>query len=127
METRGQLTAEFILIVGFIIVIVLAVVSYIGPQNEQNTVLAAAREGATDAIAKIDIIDLTVQPIRVTSLQVTGDTNKTVRILFSGTIPEKYKAVILNQTVATVVNQGFTQINNSSVQGNNFIYNFVIG
>ncbi|MCK9150656.1 hypothetical protein [Methanobacterium alcaliphilum] len=127
MDKRGQLTAEFILIVGFIIVIVLLVVSYIGPQVEQNSVMAAAREGASAAIANIDIVDISVQPIRVTSLQVTGDTDKTVRILFSGTIPENYKAVIMNKTVNTVVEQGFTQINNSSVKGNNFVYNFIIG
>ena len=48
MDVKGQMSAEFILVIGFILLIVLGIVSFIGPSNELDQAMAAARSGAID-------------------------------------------------------------------------------
>ena len=46
MEIKGQVSIELILIIGFILLIVLGIASFIGNDNELNQAMAAARSGA---------------------------------------------------------------------------------
>ena len=48
MDFRGQISAEYILMVGFMLIIVLVVASSLGEQNELNIAMAAARSGAEE-------------------------------------------------------------------------------
>jgi hypothetical protein len=126
MDIKGQLSAEYILILGFMFVIILVFAAVIGPNIEQNSVMSAARDGASNALSNISTSNSSVPPIRVTSINVTGGTSKTVKIKFSNMIPVDYNATVLDAIISNVVNQGYTKINASSVKGNNFNYTFIL-
>jgi uncharacterized protein (UPF0333 family) len=126
MDVKGQLSAEYILILGFMLVIVMIFASIVGPEIEQNSVMSAARDGASNALANISITNSSVPPIRVTSMNMTGNNSKVVYIKLSGIIPGSYNATVLNDIINYVVKQGFTKYNNTTVKGNNFNYTFVL-
>lgn len=126
MDVKGQLSAEFILIMGFMLVIILLFAAVIGPQIEQNSVMSAARDGASNALSIIVSNNSSVPPLRVTSMNVIGGQSKTVQIKLSGMIPSNYNATVIDLVVTNVVNQGYTKINSTSVKGNNFNYTFVL-
>ena len=45
MDLRGQVSAEFLLIASFILIIVLVFSSIAGPQSQENSIAASAKEG----------------------------------------------------------------------------------
>lgn len=53
METKGQLSIELILIIGFILIIILGIASFLGEDKELNQAMAVARSGAIEG-ANID-------------------------------------------------------------------------
>lgn len=48
MEIKGQVSIEFILIIGFILILILGIGLLIGNDNELNQAMTAARSGATE-------------------------------------------------------------------------------
>lgn len=48
MEIKGQVSIELILIIGFILLIILGIGSFIGTDNELNQAMSAARSGAIE-------------------------------------------------------------------------------
>lgn len=48
MEIKGQISIELILIIGFILLIILLIGSFIGTDNELNQAMSAARSGAIE-------------------------------------------------------------------------------
>ena len=48
MEIKGQISIELILIIGFILLIILGIGSFIGTDNELNQAMSAARSGAIE-------------------------------------------------------------------------------
>ncbi len=48
MEIKGQISLELILLIGFIIVLILGIASFLGNDNELNQAMSAARSGATE-------------------------------------------------------------------------------
>ncbi len=48
MEIKGQLSIELVLIMGFILIIILGIASFMGKDNELNQAMAAARSGAIE-------------------------------------------------------------------------------
>lgn len=53
MDARGQISLELVLVVGLIFVIVMAIASVVGEDNELNQAMGAARSGAIEA-ANVD-------------------------------------------------------------------------
>lgn len=53
MDFKGQITLEFVLLIGLILLIVMGITSYIGEDVELSQAMAAARSGATEG-ANID-------------------------------------------------------------------------
>ncbi|HEX3014331.1 MAG TPA: hypothetical protein VHO92_08675 [Methanobacterium sp.] len=53
METKGQLSIELILIIGFILIIILGIASFMGEDKELNQAMAVARSGAIEG-ANVD-------------------------------------------------------------------------
>ncbi|WP_414468938.1 hypothetical protein [Methanobacterium sp. ACI-7] len=53
MEIRGQISVEFTLLIGLILIIILGINSFVGEDSELVQVMAMARSGATEA-ASID-------------------------------------------------------------------------
>ncbi len=48
MEIKGQISIELILIIGFILLVILGIGSFIGTDNELNQAMSAARSGAIE-------------------------------------------------------------------------------
>lgn len=115
MNDRGQISAEYILMLGFIIVVVILIATYAGEQNEQNTVAAAVRDGASNSSAELSILNKTLQPVRVTSIDTTSGDPITITIHISNNaIIQTQKQLILQGSQKSLEGQGFT-VNN---QGN---------
>ena len=72
MDSRGQLSAEYILLVGFVLAVVLIFAWYVSDQSEQNTIATAVRVGASNASAEIGIMNTTTMPIRVNKVDMTS-------------------------------------------------------
>ncbi|MDP3622473.1 MAG: hypothetical protein Q8R66_00930 [Methanobacteriaceae archaeon] len=128
MDVRGQISIEFLLILGFIIVIVLVVASIAGPQIEQNSISSAVREGSSNALYELSSTNTSFTPNRVTRINMSGSGNITyIKVLFSNPLPSNYQSFVLNQTMQSVLNQsGFTMINNTTVKSSNKIYTIII-
>ncbi|MDO9045700.1 MAG: pilus assembly protein [Methanobacteriaceae archaeon] len=128
MDMRGQVSIEFLLILGFIIVIVLVVASLAGPQIEKNSISSAVREGASNALYELSSTNTSFTPNRVTRINMSGSGNITyIKVQFSNPLPSNYQSFVLNQTMQSVLNQsGFTMINNTTVKSSNNIYTIII-
>ncbi|MDP3033919.1 MAG: hypothetical protein Q8M97_02255 [Methanobacteriaceae archaeon] len=128
MDVRGQISIEFLLILGFIIVIVLVVASIAGPQIEQNSISSAVREGSSNALYELSSTNTSFTPNRVTRINMSGSGNNTyIKVIFSNPLPSNYQSFVLNKTMQSVLNQsGFTMINNTTVKSSNKIYTIII-
>jgi uncharacterized protein (UPF0333 family) len=112
MNDRGQISAEYILMLGFIIVVVLLVATYASEQNEQNIVAAAVRDGASNSSAELSILNRTLQPVRVTSVDVISGDNITITIYLSNSaLKQAQKQLILQGSERSLEGQGFTVSN----------------
>lgn len=117
MDNRGQLSAEYILIVGIILLVILVIAFLATDQSEQNSIATAARVGAANTSAEIGILNTTTRPIRVTNVNMTGGTNITITIYLSNTaLSSGQKQTILAGVQQAIANEGFTVQNNA---GNN--------
>jgi len=117
MDSRGQISAEFLLIVSFILIIVLAFSSIAGPQSQENSIAAAAREGATGAISEIAYTNVSLKPMRVTGINITGGNSRLIRISFDRQIPAEYRALVINRTVESLLTvNGVRPVNSTTVR-----------
>jgi uncharacterized protein (UPF0333 family) len=115
MDQKGQISIEFVLIIAFMLVLVLLVASYAGEQNELNTVLSAARSGATDAITNLDLVNRTMIPERVNDIRTIGSGhNLTIQINISGPLSGYQTESIINGTLNSIVAQGYIRNTNST-------------
>lgn len=113
MDQKGQISIEFVLIVAFMLVLVLLVASYVGEQNELNTVVSAARSGAMDATTSLTLINRNMIPKRVNDVMMIGNGHDlTVQINISGPLSGSQVESIINGTLNSIAAQGYT-LNNS--------------
>lgn len=110
MDTRGQLSAEYILILGALLVIILVVGYFASNETEQNTVVSAARLGATNTSAELGVLNRSSPPIRVTNIDMTGNTNISIIIHISN-LPADQKQNILIGVQKSIEASGFTVTN----------------
>jgi len=116
MDSRGQLSAEYILIVGFLLAVILIVAVYVSDQTEQNTIATATRLGAVNASAEIGIMNRNITPIRVTKVEMTGSTDISIVVFLSNsTISSTQKQTILAGVQQSIESEGYP-VNNA---GNN--------
>lgn len=125
MDQKAQVSAEFVIIVGFILVLVLIFASYVGEQSELNSVAASARSGAMDAASEIVFLNKSIEPVRVTTVSIVGDSNKTIQIRLSASLPANCKEFILNRTLESIAAQGYARQNNTIVT-ERYVYNVTI-
>jgi uncharacterized protein (UPF0333 family) len=117
MDFRGQISAEFLLIVSFILVIVLVFSSIAGPQSQENSIAAAAREGATSAISEMSYTNVSMKPMRVTGIKITGGSNRVISISFERPVPPEYRALVINRTVESLLTvSGVKPVNSTTVR-----------
>lgn len=117
MDFRGQVSAEFLLIVSFIVIIVLVFSSIAGPQSQENSIAAAAREGASSAVAEIAYTNVSMKPVKVTKTTITGGNNRTITLYFDTPIPSNYRALVINRTVESLLGlSGVKPVNSTTVR-----------
>ncbi|MDI6817752.1 hypothetical protein ACRERI_01895 [Methanothermobacter thermautotrophicus] len=117
MDFRGQISAEFLLIVSFILVIVLVFSSIAGPQSQENSIAAAAREGATGAISEMSYTNVSMKPMRVTGIKITGGSSRVISISFERPVPPEYRALVINRTVESLLTvSGVKPVNSTTVR-----------
>lgn len=120
MDNKGQLSAEYILIVAFILAVVLIVAVYVSDQSEQNTIATASRLGAANASAEIGIMNRNVTPIRVAKIDMTSGTNINITIYLSNSIISTDQQQSIIAGVAQSIEASGYSVNN---QGNNLTLN----
>ncbi|WP_370005426.1 hypothetical protein [Methanothermobacter sp. KEPCO 2] len=117
MDFRGQISAEFLLIVSFIVIIVLVFSSIAGPQSQENSIAAAAREGASSAVAEIAYTNVSMKPIKVTKTTITGGRNRTITVYFDTPLPSNYRTFVINRTVESLLGlSGVKLVNSTTVR-----------
>jgi len=115
MNDRGQISAEYILMLGFLIVVILLVASYAGEQNEQNSVASSVRQGASSAVTDLSILNRTLQPVRVNGVNMTSGTDIIITInLSDSSLNLQQKATILQGSKSSLEGQGFTVTENGN-------------
>jgi len=126
MDKRAQVSAEFVLLVGFILVIVLVFASIISEQSELNSILASARTGASDAVAEIFLLDRGMGPVRVEGIDTVGTDNITIRIRLSSSVSSYYQDLIRYRTLNSMAAQGYTLVNNTTIVTSRHTYQVII-
>ncbi|MDI9615501.1 hypothetical protein [Methanothermobacter sp.] len=117
MDFRGQVSAEFLLIISFIVIIVLVFSSIAGPQSQENSIATAAREGASSAVAEIAYTNVSMKPIKVTKTTIKGGSNRTITLYFDTPIPSNYRALVINRTVESLLGlSGVKPVNSTTVR-----------
>lgn len=105
---------------GFVLLIVLAVAFYAGNENEQNSISSATRSGATNATTALSVTTPGMLPVRVESIEMSGTGNITLLIKLSNK-----NAQIQNITLTGVYNsltsQGYSPLKN--IDSNEIIQN----
>ncbi|MEN4005841.1 MAG: pilus assembly protein [Methanobacteriaceae archaeon] len=116
MDQRGQISIEFVLVVALMLPIVLLVGSYIGDQNEINTVTTAARTGAMDAVTDLAILNRSMEPLRVKDVRMSENgQNLTLLINVSGPISDSANRTILNASIQSIAAQVGRNVTNNVV------------
>lgn len=127
IDGQGQISAEFILIISFIVIIILIFASSIDPQIEENNIIAASREGASAAVSELAYSNASMEPIRLERILSTGGKNKNVTLIFDRPLPENYKSFIINRTIGSILEiGGITRINYNTVKVGDRTYTIVI-
>jgi len=107
-DQRGQVSAEIILLVGIIFVVVLVIASHVGQESEANTISIAAKEGALQALSNQSILNRNIAPITVQSINMTGNKDITIQIKLSKSLSDQNE-YILSNVYDYIQAQGYTR------------------
>nr|WP_321421482.1 class III signal peptide-containing protein [uncultured Methanobacterium sp.] len=119
MDVKGQLSVEYILFLGFILMIILIVATLVGDQSEKNAVVDTIRLGATNATTNIVISSNNI-PIRVTEVAISGSNPINITIQLSRSVTNPQKVQILGNVNSSLVSQGYSP-NYNGVDTNIFL------
>lgn len=124
-DSKGQISIELVLVLAFILIIVLAIVQYIGPETEQDTALSAAKMGVINASNDLAYTG-TGNVIRFNNMTFdNGSITVTVYSKFplnSNTHYIENKAITsINSTLSNVINS-----TNTSVQTKRYNYTVTV-
>ena len=109
MDTKGQISIEFILVIAVMLVLVLLIGSIAGGENESNNVLSAARSGATNAVSDLSFLNESMEPVRVNDMKVIGTGHDlTIQINVSGPLSVNQTESVINGTLNSIATQGYT-------------------
>ncbi len=135
MDQKGQISAEYILLVfGLIIVIMLVFAVAVTNESELNTVTTDARMGADNGTTQLSIMDPNMSPVRVTGLSMnnTNDNNTymSITINLSGSITSAQKTILMSSvmnSMNSLISQGYTVSDSSdTVTSAKHVYNISI-
>jgi uncharacterized protein (UPF0333 family) len=107
MDQRGQISVEFVLFAAIVLVVVLAFALVISDQAEKNSVASAVKIGAENSTTQMSLLNRSMQPIRVTSINMTDTGVINIQVKFSGNVNAN-QALILGSINNALTTQGFT-------------------
>lgn len=115
MDQRGQISIEFILLAAIVFSVVLIFAVSAADDSELNAVATAVKLGAENSTTQISILNSSQQPVRVTSVNMTGTSNVLIQVKFSRTVTS-YQTTILQSIQNSLAASGYST---SSISGNN--------
>lgn len=108
MDVKGQLSAEYVLFLGFLLLVILIIVTVATDQSEQNIVASATRLGAVNATTDIVISSNNALPIRVGEITMNGSNPINVTIHLSQSVTNTQKAQILSNVNQSLASQSYS-------------------
>lgn len=106
MDQKAQISVEFILLAGMVMLVVLVFAGVISDQSEMNAVATTVKLGAENATTQQSIINGTMQPMRVTNIDMTGTGNIAIQVHFSGNI-SSIESQILSSINKSLASSGY--------------------
>lgn len=119
MDQRGQISVEFVLFAAIVLLVVLAFGLVVSDQNELNSVATAVRTGAENGTTYLSVNNATMQPVRVTKVDMTGTGNINIQVYFSSSVSSIQDKILssINQSLSSEgFNTGFTGGNQINFQ-----------
>lgn len=113
-DSKGQISVEWVLLVGLMVVIVLAVAQFIGPNLEQDEVMSAARIACIDA--SNDIAYVTGNVIKFNNMTFNNGTI-TVTVYSKKALSLNNATYIQNEMLNNIAEALNTNIVDNTVQG----------
>lgn len=107
MDQKGQISAEFILLVAIVLAMVLVFATIVSDQNEMNTIATTARIAADNATTQMAVLNTGKEPVRVTKTNMNGTQNVDIDIILSSSTDDTQKQNILNVVMQSLKLQGF--------------------
>jgi uncharacterized protein (UPF0333 family) len=86
MDQRGQISVEYILIASIVLLVVIIVGLAISEQTEIDSVATAVRIGAENSTTYLSLTNSSMQPVRVTSININGTNNINMQVRFSSNV-----------------------------------------
>lgn len=102
MDRRGQISVEFILLAAIVLLVVIVFGAVIVNQSELDAVASTVKTGAENGTTQLSLVNTTMQPVRVTSVNMTGKDNISIIINFSSSVNS------VQQTILTSINRSLT-------------------
>ncbi len=115
MDQRAQISVEYILMMGIVLLIVLVFATFSTDQSEQNNVAMAVQLGASNATSALEFANSSQSPLKVTNVNMsTGKlgSNITMMVNFSRPVTSQ-QTVILNGIQTSLASAGFTNSTNN--------------
>ena len=111
MDQRAQISVEFVLFAGIVLLVVLAFATVVADQSEMNSIATAVRLGAENSTTQMSLLNSTMQPSRVTGVSMSGvNGTKDINIVvnFSSPISSTAQTQVLTSINNSLTAQGYT-------------------
>lgn len=106
MDQRGQISVEFVLLAAIVLLVVVVFGLAIANESELNSVASAVKMGAENGTTQASILNASMQPVRVTNVNMTGTDNITIKIHFSSSV-NSIQESILKSINNSLTNSGY--------------------
>lgn len=129
MDQRAQISVEFILLAAIVLLVVIAFAVVISDQSEMDSVATAVRTGAENSTTQLSLLNRTMQPVRVTSINMTGNGSVSIQVHFSGNVSSLQSQIlssINNALTAQGYNTGYSGGSQINLQTNKHNYTITV-
>lgn len=103
MDERGQISVEYILFAAIVLVVVIAFALVITDQMEKDSVASAVKIGAENSTTQMSLLNRSMQPVRVTSINTTDNGTINIQVKFSGNVTANQVTILksINNSLAS--------------------------
>lgn len=103
MDQRAQISVEYVLLAAIVLLVVVAFGLIIAEQSEMNSVATAVKMGAENSTTYLSLNNSTMQPVRVTSIDMSGAYNVNIQVHFSSPVTS------LQEKILSSINKSLTE------------------